>query len=137
MSAILVFVETADGALRIVLNASQSNRTLSSRFVEEFFGSGVQHIAFSCADIHATAAKLRANGVELLPIGVPDRFVPHGSQEVLHKSLGLDAESLTFRFRRYFAAAKASTPGTGSAEPAAEAKSSATGLGGAPRPAAG
>ena len=61
-------VETADGALRIVLNASQSNRTLSSRFVEEFFGSGVQHIAFSCADIHATAAKLRANGVELLPI---------------------------------------------------------------------
>ncbi len=61
-------VETEDGALRIVLNASQSIRTLSSRFIEEFFGSGVQHIAFACADIHATAASLKANGIELLPI---------------------------------------------------------------------
>jgi 4-hydroxyphenylpyruvate dioxygenase len=61
-------VKTADGALRIVLNGSQSNRTLSSRFIEEFFGSGVQHIAFSCADIYATAEKLKENGVELLPI---------------------------------------------------------------------
>src|SRR5690606_11716932 len=54
--------------LRIVLNASQSSRTLSSRFVEEIFGSGVQHIAFATNDIHATAASLRANGVDLLPI---------------------------------------------------------------------
>src|SRR5690606_31728613 len=35
---------------------------------EEFFGSGVQHIAFATNDIHATAASLRANGVDLLPI---------------------------------------------------------------------
>ena len=61
-------VQTADGGLRIVLNASQSARTLSSRFVTEFFGSGVQHIAFSTDDIHATVARLRANGVDLLPI---------------------------------------------------------------------
>lgn len=61
-------VQTTDGALRIVLNASQSSRTLSSRFVTEFFGSGVQHIAFSTSDIHATVARLRANGVDLLPI---------------------------------------------------------------------
>lgn len=61
-------VQTTDGALRIVLNASQSSRTLSSRFVTEFFGSGVQHIAFSTSDIHATVAWLRANGVDLLPI---------------------------------------------------------------------
>lgn len=61
-------VQSEDGRLRIVLNASQSSRTLSSRFVEEFFGSGVQHIAFATDDIHATAASLRANGVEMLPI---------------------------------------------------------------------
>lgn len=61
-------LQTGDGALRIVLNASQSSRTLSSRFVEEFFGSGVQHIAFATRDIFATAASLRANGVELLAI---------------------------------------------------------------------
>jgi 4-hydroxyphenylpyruvate dioxygenase len=61
-------VQTEDGGLRIVLNASQSSRTLSSRFVSEFFGSGVQHIAFTTVDIHATAARLRASGVDLLPI---------------------------------------------------------------------
>ena len=61
-------VQTSDGSLRIVLNASQSSRTLSSRFVEEFFGSGVQHIAFATRDIYASAAQLRANGIELLPI---------------------------------------------------------------------
>jgi len=61
-------VQTGDGSLRIVLNASQSSRTLSSRFVEEFFGSGVQHIAFATRDIFATAAQLRSNGIQLLPI---------------------------------------------------------------------
>ncbi len=65
-------VQTEDGSLRIVLNASQSSRTLSSRFVSEFFGSGVQHIAFTTNDIFATAAQLKANGVELLPI--PDNY---------------------------------------------------------------
>src|SRR5690606_26042187 len=61
-------VQTGDGSLRIVLNSSQSSRTLSSRFVEEFFGSGVQHIAFATRDIFATAAQLRSNGIQLLPI---------------------------------------------------------------------
>jgi 4-hydroxyphenylpyruvate dioxygenase len=61
-------VESADGALRIALNASQSQRTQSSRFLHEYFGSGVQHIAFASGDIVATAARLRANGVEILSI---------------------------------------------------------------------
>ena len=61
-------VETADGSLRLVLNASQSSRTLSSRFLSEAFGSGVQHIAFATRDIMATVAALGQNGVELLPI---------------------------------------------------------------------
>jgi 4-hydroxyphenylpyruvate dioxygenase len=61
-------VSTRDGALRLVLNASQSQRTLASRFLNEMFGSGVQHIALATDDIFATAAQLRANGVELLPI---------------------------------------------------------------------
>ena len=47
-------VETADGALRITMNASQSQRTQSSRFLNEYFGSGVQHIAFNTDDIVAT-----------------------------------------------------------------------------------
>jgi 4-hydroxyphenylpyruvate dioxygenase len=52
--------------LRMVLNGSQSNQTLSSRFVYEFFGSGVQHIALATDDIRATVARLVANGIEML-----------------------------------------------------------------------
>jgi len=61
-------IQSADGALRLVLNASQSQRTLSSRFLSEAFGSGVQHIAFETADIFATVAALDANGVKRLKI---------------------------------------------------------------------
>jgi 4-hydroxyphenylpyruvate dioxygenase len=61
-------VETTEGTLRIALNASQSMRTQSSRFLNEYFGSGVQHIAFATGDIVATAKQLKANGVETLPI---------------------------------------------------------------------
>jgi 4-hydroxyphenylpyruvate dioxygenase len=61
-------VEAADGGLRIVLNASQSQRTQSSRFLSELFGSGVQHVAFATDDLLATVAKLKQNGVRLLPI---------------------------------------------------------------------
>ncbi|HVB17840.1 MAG TPA: TIM barrel protein [Stellaceae bacterium] len=61
-------VETDDGAFRLVLNTSQSRQTLASRFLSDFFGSGVQHIALATDDIFATVARLRANGVSLLPI---------------------------------------------------------------------
>jgi 4-hydroxyphenylpyruvate dioxygenase len=61
-------VEAADGGLRIVLNASQSQRTQSSRFLSELFGSGVQHIALATNDLVATVAQLKRNGVGLLPI---------------------------------------------------------------------
>jgi 4-hydroxyphenylpyruvate dioxygenase len=61
-------VQSPDGAVRIILNASQSSRTQSSRFLSELFGSGVQHIAFQTDDIFATVAKLRDNGVPLLNI---------------------------------------------------------------------
>jgi 4-hydroxyphenylpyruvate dioxygenase len=61
-------LQSEDGALRLILNASQSAQTLSSRFLVEAFGSGVQHIAFASRDILATARALVANGVGLLPI---------------------------------------------------------------------
>ena len=61
-------VQAPDGALRIALNASQSARTQSSRFLTEAFGSGVQHIALATDDLVATVARLEANGVALLPI---------------------------------------------------------------------
>ena len=61
-------VQSADGSLRIALNASQSSRTLSSRFLSEGFGSGVQHIAFATSDILEAARRFAENGVKLLTI---------------------------------------------------------------------
>ncbi|WP_225771239.1 bifunctional sugar phosphate isomerase/epimerase/4-hydroxyphenylpyruvate dioxygenase family protein [Inquilinus sp. Marseille-Q2685] len=61
-------VQNAEGTLRIVLNASQSQRTLSARFRSEFFGSGIQHIALETDDIFAAAARMRQDGVRFLPI---------------------------------------------------------------------
>jgi len=65
-------VQASDGALRVVLNASQSKHSMSARFVSEAFGSGVQHIAFATDDIYATVRCLKANGVSLLT--VPDNY---------------------------------------------------------------
>jgi 4-hydroxyphenylpyruvate dioxygenase len=61
-------LQSGDGAIRLILNASQSAQTLSSRFLSEAFGSGVQHIAFASNDIFVTAKALASNGVALLPI---------------------------------------------------------------------
>ena len=65
-------MQTADGRLRIALNASQSQHTMSSRFLSNYFGSGVQHIAFATGDIVATVKALRANGVRLL--SMPENY---------------------------------------------------------------
>lgn len=61
-------IEAPGGGLRLVLNASQSQRTQSSRFLAELFGSGVQHIAFATDDMFATLARLKQSGVRLLDI---------------------------------------------------------------------
>jgi 4-hydroxyphenylpyruvate dioxygenase len=61
-------IQSADGGFRVILNASQSPRTQSSRFLEEVFGSGVQHIAFATTDLLATVTRLKENGLQLLPI---------------------------------------------------------------------
>ncbi|MGZ4983616.1 MAG: bifunctional sugar phosphate isomerase/epimerase/4-hydroxyphenylpyruvate dioxygenase family protein [Chthoniobacterales bacterium] len=80
-------VETADGTLRIALNASQSQRTQSSRFLNEYFGSGVQHIAFATNDIVATVARLQANGIALLSI-------PANYYDDLEARVGMPADRL-------------------------------------------
>jgi 3-dehydroshikimate dehydratase len=80
-------VQTADGALRIALNASQSQHTQSSRFLSEYFGSGVQHIAFATDDIVAAARQLKANGIETLAI-------PENYYDDLEARVDLPAEQL-------------------------------------------
>src|ERR1700677_3257096 len=80
-------VQSPDGAVRIILNASQSSRTQSSRFLSELFGSGVQHIAFQTDDIFATVAKLRENGLPLLNI-------PENYYDDLEARTGLSGDEL-------------------------------------------
>ncbi|CAN5572042.1 sugar phosphate isomerase/epimerase and 4-hydroxyphenylpyruvate domain-containing protein [soil metagenome] len=80
-------IEAADGSVRFVLNASQSQRTQSSRFLSELFGSGVQHIAFATDDLLATVAKLERNGVRLLAI-------PANYYDDLEAKTGLPADQI-------------------------------------------
>jgi 4-hydroxyphenylpyruvate dioxygenase len=71
----------------LVLNASQSRQTMASRFLDDFFGSGVQQIALACDDIFATAERLCFNGIALLPI-------PENYYDDLEARLDLDAPLL-------------------------------------------
>jgi len=56
------------GALRITLNGAGTHRTLAGNFLAESFGASVQHIAFACDDIFATAARLAEAGFLSLPL---------------------------------------------------------------------
>jgi 4-hydroxyphenylpyruvate dioxygenase len=61
-------IEADDGALRLTLNGAENRRTLAGHFLAESFGSTVQHLAFSSADIFASAERMRALGFEPLEI---------------------------------------------------------------------
>jgi 4-hydroxyphenylpyruvate dioxygenase len=61
-------LESSDGGLRLVLNASPGSRTLSARFVQGYHGAGLQHIALATGDILRSARRLRSLGLPVLPI---------------------------------------------------------------------
>ena len=71
--------------LRVCLNASAAKRTQSARFLDEFFGAGVQHIAFATDDIFAAVQAIRAAGLEMLPI-------PENYYDDLEARLALDPD---------------------------------------------
>ena len=75
-------------SLRVILNGSSATRTLSARFINEFFGSGVQHIAFSCSDIFTAVADMRARGADFLKI--PDNYY-----DDIEAKYDLDAATMT------------------------------------------
>jgi 4-hydroxyphenylpyruvate dioxygenase len=61
-------IAAPDGALRITLNGAESHRTFAGRFIADSFGSSVQHVAFACDDLFATAERLAHLGFRPLPI---------------------------------------------------------------------
>lgn len=54
-----------DRAIRIPLNESQDDNSQIEEFLREYRGEGIQHLAFTTRDIHATVEKLRRRGVML------------------------------------------------------------------------
>lgn len=75
-------VNSPDGSIRLPLTISQSQETLSGRFLSEFRG-GVQQIAFASRDIFATVDELQARGLPLLKI-------PRNYYDDLEARFGLD-----------------------------------------------
>jgi 4-hydroxyphenylpyruvate dioxygenase len=61
-------VETPGRRMRITLNGSLAAQSLSSRFIQNYFGAGVQHIAFSTTDVFAVAEASQAAGLSRLAI---------------------------------------------------------------------
>jgi 4-hydroxyphenylpyruvate dioxygenase len=86
-------VQSADGALRILLNGSASAQTLSARFLQGYMGAGVQHIALATDDIFHTAERLRESGLPMLSI-------PQNYYDDLEARFGLD-EALVTKLAEY------------------------------------
>ncbi len=59
---------SADGAIRLPLNISESRETTTGRFLTTFSGAGVQHIAMGSSDILSAVETLTARGARFLPI---------------------------------------------------------------------
>ena len=63
-------VESSKQDIRIVLNGSQSQTTLTGRFLSEFIGGGVQHIAFETSNLIATLEDLP----DLNTLPIPENY---------------------------------------------------------------
>ena len=61
-------IATPDGSFRVTLNGAETHRTLAGNFLADSFGASVQHVAFACDDILATADRLAALGFDALPM---------------------------------------------------------------------
>ena len=62
-------VESRDHSVRFTLNGSLAGQSLTSRFIQNYFGAGVQHIAFATDDVFTAAANAQAGGLPMLEIG--------------------------------------------------------------------
>lgn len=77
-------VENPDRSVRFTLNGSLAAQSLSSRFIRNYFGAGVQHIAFATPDIFAAAEAA-------ISAGLPRLEIPRNYYEDLEARWGLDS----------------------------------------------
>ena len=61
-------MSSANHAVRMTLNISESRDTATGRALSAYAGAGVHHIAFLTHDAAATAERLQARGAPMLPI---------------------------------------------------------------------
>jgi 4-hydroxyphenylpyruvate dioxygenase len=61
-------VESENRKFRVTLNGSMASQTLSARFIQNYMGAGVQHIAFATDDVFAAAETAKKNNLEVLQI---------------------------------------------------------------------
>jgi 4-hydroxyphenylpyruvate dioxygenase len=92
-------VETADGAVRFTLNGSMAVQSLSSRFIQAYFGAGVQHIAFATPDVFAAAQAAADAGLPLLDIG-PNYYEDLAARYALDPALLARMERLNILYDR-------------------------------------
>jgi len=78
-------VENPDRTVRFTLNGSLAAQSLSSRFIQNYFGAGVQHLAFATQDVFAVADAAMA-------AGLPRLEIPRNYYEDLEARWGLDPE---------------------------------------------
>lgn len=76
-------VESADKSVRFTLNGSLAAQSLSSRFIQNYFGAGVQHVAFAAPDAFAAAEAAAAQGL-------PRLGIPRNYHDDLEARLGID-----------------------------------------------
>ena len=78
-------VETPDQAVRFTLNGSLAAQSLSSRFIQNYFGAGVQHLAFTTGDVFAAADAA-------IGAGLPRLEIPANYYDDLEARFGLEPE---------------------------------------------
>nr|WP_221774099.1 sugar phosphate isomerase/epimerase and 4-hydroxyphenylpyruvate domain-containing protein [Novosphingobium flavum] len=61
-------IQNPSGTFRLTMNSTDARNALSSRFLNQTFGAGFQHIAFRTADLVSLGKQVRASGLECLPI---------------------------------------------------------------------
>ena len=65
-------ISSSDGNLRLTLNGAETRKTLAGRFMEDSFGSAVQHVALAAEDIFVTADAMATNGFQ--PLAIPANY---------------------------------------------------------------
>jgi 4-hydroxyphenylpyruvate dioxygenase len=79
-----------DGNIRIPINESADENSQIAEFINEYNGSGIQHIALATDDIYETVLKLKKNGIDFLD--TPDSYYKKTDKRL--PGHGEDLESL-------------------------------------------